>query len=94
LAVPLKQNVAVTKKTASKAAKAAPKKKRPGSKARAEAVKRILKKVETQMSAKNVKASLGDYIRLIQLSKEMTDEPKTEIKVGWIEEPESSSIEE
>lgn len=46
------------------------------------------------MWEEEVKASLGDYIRLIQLSKEMTDEPKTDIKVGWIEEPERSSIEE
>jgi hypothetical protein len=92
--VPLKQKAAVKRKTAPKAAEAAPKKKRPGTKARAKAVKKILLRVEKQMWEEEVKASLGDYIRLIQLSKEMTDEPKTDIKVGWIEEPERSSIEE
>ena len=83
----------VKKKTAPEAAAAAPKKKRaasvkrPGAKARAKAVKKILLKVEKQMSAEEVKATLGDYIKLIQLSKEMTPPAKTEIRVMWIEEP-------
>jgi|ERR1700722_9669754 hypothetical protein len=82
----------VKKKTAPEAAAAAPKKraapvKRPGTKARAKAVKKILLKVEKQMSAQEVKATLGDYIKLIQLSKEMTPPAKTEIRVMWIEEP-------
>ncbi len=38
------------------------------------------------MSAEDLKATLGDYIRLIQLSKEITDEPKSDITVMWIEE--------
>ncbi|HTB11217.1 MAG TPA: hypothetical protein VK752_06595 [Bryobacteraceae bacterium] len=78
----------VKKKTAPKAAP----KKRPGTKARAVAVKKILRKVEKQMSEEEVKATLGDYIKLIQLSKEMTEEPKDSIRVGWVEEPEEPSI--
>jgi hypothetical protein len=89
--VPIKQRAAVKKKTAPKEQKVAPKKRSApvetsGAKERAEAVKKILLNVEQQMSTKGVKASLGDYIRLIQLSKEMTDEPKTAITVTWIEE--------
>ena len=55
--------------------------------ARAIAVKNLLQKVEDKMAKEDLKATLGDYIKLIQLSKEMEDEPKTEIKVTWIEEP-------
>jgi hypothetical protein len=63
-------------------------------KTRAEAVNAILCNVEARLSGENVKATLGDYIRLIQLSKEMTDEPKADIKVTWIEEPDLPPIEE
>jgi len=86
--------MATKKKAAAK--RAAPRKKRaapvkrPGSKARAEAVNRILSNVEKKMSAEDLKATLGDYIRLVQLSKDMTDEPKSEIRVTWIE-PEPST---
>jgi hypothetical protein len=45
------------------------------------------------MSDQNMKATLGDYIRLIQLVKEMGEEPKAEIKVTWIEDPELSPFE-
>ncbi len=61
--------------------------KRTGAKARAKAVKRILLNVEKKMSEEDLKATLGDYIRLIQLSKEMTDEPKADITVTWVEPP-------
>jgi len=84
--VPIKR-AAVKKKTAAPKQRAAPVK-RPGTKARAKAVKKILLKVEKKMSAGDLKATLGDYIKLIQLSKEMGEEPKTEIKVIWIEDPE------
>jgi hypothetical protein len=56
-------------------------------KKRAEAVKKILANVESKMTGETVKLTLGDYIRLIQLSREMEEQP-TEMKVGWVEEPE------
>src|SRR5579871_3356255 len=56
---------------------------------RAEAVEKILQNVETKLKSGKLRASLGDYIKLIQLSKDMKDEEKTEIKVTWIEEPET-----
>lgn len=86
---------AATKQKAT-AKSAAPKKtavKRTGEKARAKAVKRILLNVEEKMSAADLKATLGDYIKLLQLQKEMTEQPKTEIRVMWIEEPELRLIE-
>jgi hypothetical protein len=75
------------KKTAPEAVIAAPKQETENE-TRAEAVERILRNVEKKMSEEDVKATLGDYIRLIQLAKEMGEEPKSEIKVTWIEEPE------
>jgi hypothetical protein len=81
----------VKKKTAPKAAP----KKRPGTKERAKNLKSILLKVEKQMKQKTVQATLGEYMKLLQLQKEMVvDEPKDEIRVGWIDEPEETSIEE
>lgn len=81
----------VKKKTAPKAAP----KKRPGTKERVKTLKSILRKVETQMKEEAVKATLGEYMKLLQLQKEMVaDEPKDEIRVGWVDEPEETSIEE
>ena len=79
------------KKTAPKAAP----KKRPGTKERAKTLKSILIKVENQMKKDIGKATLGEYMKLLQLQKEMVvDEPKDEIRVGWVDEPEESSIEQ
>ena len=54
----------------------------------------MLRSVEKKMSEKSVKATLGDYIKLIQLSKDMTPETATDIRVTWIEEPETTALEE
>ena len=56
-------------------------------KTRAMAVEQLLIKVEDKLVKGDVKATLGDYIKLIQLSKAMTEEPKGDITVTWIEEP-------
>ena len=59
---------------------------------RAGVLKRLLKIVEKKLTEKEVKATLGDYIKLVQLQKEMHDEqqPK-EIKVTWVEAKETKS---
>jgi len=48
-------------------------------------VEKLLKKVEQKLSGQDVKASLGDYIRLVQLHKELDEETPREIKVTWVE---------
>lgn len=48
-------------------------------------VKQLLKKLEEQMGGGEMKASLGDYIRLVQLHKELDEESPREIKVTWVE---------
>jgi hypothetical protein len=59
---------------------------------RAGVVKRLLKNVEKKLSGKEMKATLGDYIKLVQLQKELDEEqqPK-EIKVTWVEAEETKS---
>jgi len=58
---------------------------------RAGVLKRLLKIVEKKLTEKEVKATLGDYIKLVQLQKEMDDEQPREIKVTWVEPEETKS---
>jgi hypothetical protein len=58
---------------------------------RAGVLKRLLKSVEKKLTAKDVKATLGDYIKLVQLQKEMDDEQPREIRVTWVEPEETKS---
>jgi len=37
------------------------------------------------MGTDEMKATMGDYIRLVQLHKELDDESPKEIKVTWVE---------
>ena len=57
---------------------------------RAEVIKGVLEKMEKQMSGDTMKATMGDYIRLVQLHKELDEESPKEIKVTWVE-PKSGS---
>ena len=54
-------------------------------KGRAEAVRKMLLKLEKKVESGELKGTLGDYIRLIQLQKEMTPETPSEIRVTWVE---------
>ena len=44
----------------------------------------IRKKVEARLK-KDAKASLGDYIRLVQLQKELETNEPAEIRVTWVD---------
>jgi hypothetical protein len=52
-----------------------------------DAVNKIIQNLEQKMSGGEVKATLGDYIRLLQLQKEMNEEQPTEITVTWVDAP-------
>jgi hypothetical protein len=52
-------------------------------------VKQLLEKMEEKLGGKEVKASLADYIRLLQLHRELEEEDATEIKVTWVEPEET-----
>jgi len=60
----------------------------------AQAVKCMLTKIETKMKGNQMKATLGDYIRLVQLHKELDDESPKEIRVTWVEPAEKGSAKE
>jgi hypothetical protein len=59
---------------------------------RAGVVKNMLTKLEGQIGRDQMKATVGDYIRLVQLHKELDDESPKEIKVTWVE-PARSGVE-
>lgn len=48
-------------------------------------VEQILEKVEQKLGEGDVKATLGDYIRLVQLQKELEDDEPGEITVTWVD---------
>lgn len=55
-------------------------------KRQAQVVSTLLKKLEQKLSDDELRATLGDYIRLVQLRKELEDdEEPREIKVTWVE---------
>ena len=60
----------------------------------AQAVKCMLTRIETKMKGDKMKATLGDYIRLVQLHKELDDESPKEIRVTWVEPAEKGSAKE
>ena len=62
--------------------------------AKAQAVKHMLTEIETKMTGNQMKATLGDYIRLVQLHKELDDESPKEIRVTWVEPAETGSAKE
>ena len=53
-------------------------------------VESIRKRVEKKLSSDEVKASLADYIRLVQLEKELEEEEPREIKVTWMDPEEKT----
>jgi hypothetical protein len=47
---------------------------------------RLLRRIEAKLEEDTPKASLGDFIRLVQLERELADEETPrEIKVTWVE---------
>jgi hypothetical protein len=62
-------------------AKKAPKKKP----SQAQVVKDLLRNAAVKLKKKESKPSLGEYIRLLQLQKELEAEEPREIRVSWVE---------
>jgi hypothetical protein len=58
---------------------------------RAGVLKRLLRNAEKTLSGKGMKTTLGDYIKLVQLQKELDEEQPKEIKVTWVEAEETKS---
>lgn len=56
-----------------------------GEVSRAQTVKNLLAKVEQKITEEPIKATLAEYIRLVQLHKELDEEEPKEIRVTWVE---------
>jgi hypothetical protein len=54
-------------------------------KKKAEVVEQMLERVEQKLGEGEVKATVGDYIRLVQLHKELEEEEPGEITVRWVD---------
>ncbi len=67
--------------------------KRRGSK-RAELVERAIESIEQKLGSSDVKATFADFIRLLQLQKELQVEEPREIKVTWIDPSATESASE
>lgn len=55
------------------------------SKKQARIVHKIIERVEERLTQNVEKATLGDYIKLVQLEKELEAEMPREIRVTWVE---------
>lgn len=48
-------------------------------------VEQVIRNIEKKLEADELKATVGDLIRLVQLEKELAEEQPKEIKVTWVE---------
>lgn len=54
-------------------------------------IRGLLQGLEERLKSEPGKVSLGDYIRLLQMEREMeADEPPKEIIVRWVDQPEEN----
>lgn len=61
---------------------------------RAELLEKAIHSIEEKLGSSEVKATFGDFIRLLQLQKELQIDRPQEIKVTWIESSETESVSE
>jgi hypothetical protein len=59
--------------------------KRPRRKSKAALVSKVIEKIEQKLDSDQLKPTVGDFIRLLQLEKELKEEQPKEIKVSWVE---------
>lgn len=50
-----------------------------------ELVEQVIENIEKKLKSDQLKPSVGDFIRLLQLEKELEEERPREIKVSWVE---------
>jgi len=54
-------------------------------------VEQVIQNIEKRIQKDELKATVGDLIRLVQLEKELEEEQPREIKVTWVE-PEERNV--
>jgi hypothetical protein len=52
-------------------------------------INKLVNNIEEKIDANELKATLGDLIRLMQMQKELEENQPREIKVTWVEKPET-----
>lgn len=82
------------KKTAKSAEGSAPTPKKPVRRLQKTVVREIRRQVEDRLAKDVKKASLSDYIRLVQLEKELTQTVAKETKATWVDPKEDDGGEE
>jgi hypothetical protein len=63
-------------------------------KTQAEVVRGLIERVEEKLAGDEVKVTLADYIRLVQLRKELEEDEPREIRVTWVKRDGESSSED
>jgi hypothetical protein len=58
---------------------------------RAELVEKAIQSIEAKLASSEVKATLADFIRLLQMQKELQLDQPREIKITWVETTEEES---
>lgn len=66
---------------------------RPGT-SRAELLEKAIQRIEEKLGSSDVKATFADFIRLLQLQKELQADQPREIKVTWIDPSDKESASE
>ena len=51
---------------------------------REEAVRRILDRLEKQLIGGDMKGTIGDYLKLLEIAKQMADVRPREIEITWV----------
>jgi hypothetical protein len=70
---------------------------KPPPDSRRDKISSLLTEIEGKVSAKDGKATIGDYVRLVQLERDFEEEQKLQpsnLKVTWIEPSEMCKFEE
>jgi len=57
-------------------------------------IDKILQKFEEKLDSQDAKVSVADYVRLLQFRDELEVEEPKEIRVTWVEPPETESANE
>jgi len=58
---------------------------------KAESVKRAIELFEEKLAEGKMKPTVGEYLRLLELQKELDEDELKEIKVTWVEPSETES---
>ena len=82
--------MATKRKTAAKAKRRAPVKRED--KARiSKFLDNAMKQFEKRLESEDIKPTVGDYLKLMQIEKELDRDEAKEIKVTWVDQEESES---